>query len=85
MNIHHLKNLLTESLVLGALLFYLAMVFAALVGLASWILGGQEFVSRHRGSAGVPPLPLFPLLCVLFLDLTPESFATAAGHGWQAG
>ena len=46
MTIHHLKNLLIESLVLGALLFYLAMMFAALVGLASWILGGQKFVLK---------------------------------------
>ncbi len=46
MTIHHLKNLLIESLVLGALLFYLAMMVAALVGLASWILGGQEVLLK---------------------------------------
>jgi PilZ domain len=46
MSIHHLKNLLIESLVLGALVFYLAMMIAALVGLASWILGGQEFLLK---------------------------------------
>jgi len=46
MSIHHLKNLLIESLVLGALVFYLAMMIAALVGLTSWILGGQEFLLK---------------------------------------
>jgi hypothetical protein len=46
MSIHHLKHLLTESLVLGVLVFYLAMALAALVGLVSWILGGQEIVLK---------------------------------------
>ena len=36
MIIHHLKRLLTELLVLGALVFYLAMAVAVLVGLTSW-------------------------------------------------
>ena len=46
MSIHHLKHLLIESLVLGALVFYLAMALATLVGLVSWILGGQESVLK---------------------------------------
>ena len=46
MTIHHLKNLLTESLVLRALIVYLAMMVALLVGLASWTLGGQKFVLK---------------------------------------
>lgn len=46
MSIYHLKHLLIESLVLGALVFYLAMALATLVGLVSWILGGQESVLK---------------------------------------
>ena len=40
----YLKNLLTESLVVGALVFYLAMALAAQVGLASCIFGEQEML-----------------------------------------
>ena len=46
MSIHHLKHLLTESLVFGALVFYLALALATLVGLVSWILGEQEIVFK---------------------------------------
>lgn len=46
MSIHHLKHLLTESLVFGALVFYLALALATLVGLVTWILGEQEIVLK---------------------------------------
>lgn len=62
MSIRHLKNL-TESLVLGALVFYIAMALAALVGLASWILGGQQSVLKASlltwvGSIAIVPFAL---------------------------
>ena len=42
MNSHYLTHLLSEILVLGALVFPAAIVLAALVGLTTWIIGGQE-------------------------------------------
>ena len=38
---HHVKHLLSEVVVLGALVFPFAMALAALAGLASWMMGGQ--------------------------------------------
>ena len=62
MSIRHLKNL-TESVVLGAFVFYIAMALAALVGLASWILGGQQLVLKASlltwcGSIAIVPFAL---------------------------
>lgn len=40
----HPKRLLVELLILWVLAFYLAMAVAMLIGLASWMLGGQEIL-----------------------------------------
>jgi len=40
------KHLLIESLLLWVLAFYLAMAVTVLVGLATWMLGGQETVLK---------------------------------------
>lgn len=40
------KHLLIEALILWVLAFYLAMAVTVLVGLASWMLGGQEIVPK---------------------------------------
>ena len=42
MILHQLKHRLSELLVLGALVCPVAVALAALVGLASWMMGGQE-------------------------------------------
>jgi PilZ domain len=42
MVLHHVKHLLSETLALGAFICPVAMAMAALVGLASWMIGGQE-------------------------------------------
>lgn len=42
MTLHRLTHLLSEILVLGALVFPVAMVLAALVGLVSWIVAGPD-------------------------------------------
>lgn len=39
---HRLKHLSSETLVLGILVFPVAVALATLVGLASWMIGGQE-------------------------------------------
>ena len=41
-----LKQLLIESLTIGALTFYLAMAVAVLVGLIMWVLGEQDVVLK---------------------------------------
>ena len=42
MMIHHLKHFLSEILALGALIVPVAVALAMLIGLASWLIGGQE-------------------------------------------
>lgn len=42
MMIHHLKHFLSEILALGALIVPVAVALAGLIGVASWIIGGQE-------------------------------------------
>ncbi len=42
MKIHHLEHLLSEIVFLGALIFPVAVVLAALVGLITWIVAGPD-------------------------------------------
>jgi PilZ domain len=60
MNIHP-KHLLIESLVLGALVFYLAMAVAVLVGLASWMLGGPQIVLEESWVRWCITIAMLPL------------------------
>ena len=46
MMIHHLKHFLSEIVALGVLIVPVAVALTALIGLASWILGGQEIGLR---------------------------------------
>jgi len=46
MILHHLKHFLSEILVLGALIVPVAVALATLIGLASWLIGGQEIGLR---------------------------------------
>jgi len=55
MRLHNLKHLLSETLVLGALVMPFAVALALLIGLASWIGGDMRLEFRHHGSPGAPP------------------------------
>ena len=60
---HHLKHLLSETLVLGMLVFPVAVALAVLVGLISWILVGLEMGFRAScitwcATMGVVPIVL---------------------------
>lgn len=63
MRIHRLKHLLSETLVLGAVVFPFAMVLAALVGLVTWIVAGFDIAVRATwitwcATIGVVPVVL---------------------------
>lgn len=63
MNIHNLKHLLSETLLLGVLVFPFAIALAALLGLASWIMGGHAVGLRASwvtwcATMGIAPLVL---------------------------
>ena len=67
MFMHHLKHLLSETLALGVLVFPVAIILVALVGLASWMIAGQEVGLRASwitwcATMGVVPISL-RLLC----------------------
>jgi hypothetical protein len=64
---NHPNDILIESLVLWALVFYLAMAVAMLAGLASWWLGGHETVLKTSWvlwCAGIALVPLAARLLV---------------------
>lgn len=57
----HPKPLLIESLVLSALVFYVAMAMVLLISLMNWMLGGQELVlnaSWIRWCAAIAIVPI---------------------------
>jgi hypothetical protein len=67
----HPRPLLLESLVLSALVFYVAMAMVLLISLVNWMLGGQDLVlnaSWVRWCAAVAIVPL-----VLRLTLRPDA------------
>lgn len=63
MTLHHVKHLLSEILVLGALVCPVAIALAALTGLASWIFGGPESGIRASWITWCVTMGVFPL-CV---------------------
>ena len=62
MTLHHLKHLLSETMVLGALVFPVAMALAALVGLVSWILAGHEMGLRASWITWCATMGVVPII-----------------------
>ena len=71
MILHPLKHLLSEVLLLGTVLFPVAMALAALVGLASWMMGGQEDGLRASWIAWCVTMGVVPI--VLRLSCGPDT------------
>ena len=79
-----LKHLLIESLVIGALTFYVAMAMAVLVGLIIWMLGGQEIVLKASWVRWCATIALVPV--ALRLVFRPETRVIGDRYKtWVAG
>lgn len=61
MRLHNLKHLLSETLVLGALVMPFAVALAVLIGLASWIWGGHEIGVRASWIALCATMSVAPI------------------------
>lgn len=81
-----LKHLLIESLMIGALTFYLAMAVAVLVGLITWMLGEQESVLKAswvRWCAIIAIVPVaLRLVCQPEIRVILDRYKTSRAH-WQ--
>ena len=56
------KHLLIEALILWVLAFYLAMAVTVLVGLAIWMLGGQDIVLKASSVRWCATLAIVPVV-----------------------
>src|SRR5512134_1585954 len=56
------KHLPIEALILWFLAFYLAMAVTVLVGLASWMLGGQEIMLKASSVRWCATLAIVPVI-----------------------
>jgi PilZ domain len=78
------KHLVIESLVVGALTFYVAMAMAVLVGLIIWMLGGQEIVLKASWVRWCATIALVPV--ALRLVFRPETRVIGDRYKtWMAG
>lgn len=66
MMIHHLKHFLSEILALGALTVPVAVALAALIGLASWLIGGQEIGLRASWITWCATMGVVPIFLRVF-------------------
>ena len=73
MSLHHLKHLLSETLVLGAVVFPGAVALAVLVGLATWILAGYEMGFRASWITWCATMGVVPI--VLRMEWGPDTRA----------
>jgi len=74
------NHVLTESLSVWALAFYLAMAMTVLGGIILWLLGEQEVVLKASWIRWCAMIAIVPVALRWFVEST-----STVGHGGRAG